>query len=467
MLWLALHFPLLPVEALTRAEAEPGAVAVELGRRLWRVNAPARAAGVQVGMAINAALALAPELRVLARREVEETRALQALAGWVTQFSPQISLLEGEGLVLEIGASLRLFGGLDALLEILAEGVPELGFSVREAVAPTPAAAWIGASLGVPLRVEDMAGLPAALASLDIDGLALSMAAEARLRGMGLQRLGQLLKLPRKGLARRIGTDAVAYLDRALGRAPDPRLPWQPPAHFEREVDLPVEVEGGAPLRFALHRLLLELSGFLRGGDAGAGRLRVRFAHREHPPTVLTLNLLTPSRDPAHLETLIATRLERITLPAPVRALSLECDDVRRYEAVAADLFGNRRGPDEAMPALIERLRARLGDECVFGLRAVPDHRPERAWRGQVEVVAGDAGGGQARRPLWLLAEPRPIEIRRLVRLAGPERLESGWWDGQPMARDYFVARRGDGRRLWIYRPRGGSAVWYLHGLFA
>jgi protein ImuB len=59
--------------------------------------------------------------------------------------------------------------------------------------------------------------------------------------------------------------------------------------------------------------------------------------------------------------------------------------------------------------------------------------------------------------------------------LAGPQRLESGWWGGGDMAlRDYFVARSSQSGLLWIYRERLSGAdpaqpsdAWYLHGLFA
>jgi protein ImuB len=58
-----------------------------------------------------------------------------------------------------------------------------------------------------------------------------------------------------------------------------------------------------------------------------------------------------------------------------------------------------------------------------------------------------------------------PLEIEE-----GPERIESGWWDGHDVARDYYVARNGQGARLWVFRNRraaGGDADWFLHGWFA
>ena len=46
------------------------------------------------------------------------------------------------------------------------------------------------------------------------------------------------------------------------------------------------------------------------------------------------------------------------------------------------------------------------------------------------------------------------------------ERIESGWWDGNDVARDYFVARNARGLRLWIYRELRGEQRWFLHGIF-
>ncbi|HEY4637759.1 MAG TPA: DNA polymerase Y family protein, partial [Burkholderiales bacterium] len=69
----------------------------------------------------------------------------------------------------------------------------------------------------------------------------------------------------------------------------------------------------------------------------------------------------------------------------------------------------------------------------------------------------------EAARPLWLLEPPRRLGEGDFVLLAGPERIESGWWDGDDVARDYFIAARG-ASLAWIYRAREG---WFLHGLFA
>jgi len=85
-------------------------------------------------------------------------------------------------------------------------------------------------------------------------------------------------------------------------------------------------------------------------------------------------------------------------------------------------------------------------------------------------MTAGAHGSSPApSRPLWLLPAPRPLggdpTAAQLRLLSGPERIETGWWDGDDIGRDYFVGRNASGEQLWLYRDRGGE--WFVHGVFA
>ena len=143
--------------------------------------------------------------------------------------------------------------------------------------------------------------------------------------------------------------------------------------------------------------------------------------------------------------------------------------------------LGGSAGRDTA-PRLVERLRARLGDEAVYGVCPVPEHRPEAAWQRVQSVPAGaprvprtaaDTATPEMPRPIWLLHEPvrlHAVDAERLRRssalLEGPERIESGWWDGKDVARDYYAVRQAGGTRLWVFQDRR-SRRWYVHGVFA
>jgi protein ImuB len=289
---------------------------------------------------------------------------------------------------------------------------------------------------------------------------------------MGLKRLGELLRLPRQGLTRRLGKETMRYLDRLLGLAPDPRPVFEPPCRFRRRLELPAEVVSREALRFAAKRLLLELGGFLSARQGGARMLLWHLLHGGEAVTRFRLGLLAVERDPMRLLELLQERLERVDLPAPVREIVLEVNDIQPLAGRPLALFDTPA--EEGDGRLLERLRARLGEKAVSGIRLMADHRPERAW---THCVPGEAGEGRpvAGRPLWLLPEPLPLEERdgwphhggRLLLDPERERIESGWWDGVAVARDYFVARTAEGERLWVYRELYGMRRWFLHGFFA
>ena len=119
----------------------------------------------------------------------------------------------------------------------------------------------------------------------------------------------------------------------------------------------------------------------------------------------------------------------------------------------------------------MERLQARLGSDAVHGLDTRPDHRPERAWVpvSPERKFFPKEEGQRGPRPLWLLDPPRRLAEGEFSLLTGPERIESGWWDGAQARRDYFIARTGESSLAWIYRERGMEAGghWFLHGFFA
>jgi protein ImuB len=183
---------------------------------------------------------------------------------------------------------------------------------------------------------------------------------------------------------------------------------------------------------------------------------------------------------------LLRERLARVELPEPVRTIRLHSGPLVEMREAPADLFALDRCRAAGTPQLVERLRARLGAAAVQGVCLVAEHRPEYAWRENGDILqfsrqAPSPTGSRRKigecphfpRPLWLLAEPRPLAGEERPRYegpleleAGPERIESGWWDGRDVKRDYYVARTAAGMRLWVFRERAPGARWFLHGMF-
>ena len=223
------------------------------------------------------------------------------------------------------------------------------------------------------------------------------------------------------------------------------------------------------------------MCGVLRARQAGIQTLDLVLCHLRGPATRVRLALLQASRTPRHLLTLLRERLERVRLPAPVVGLELRSGEFRSLVQPSTELFGDMAREARATPdrvaQLVERLRARLGEQAVFGVRLVPEHRPEAAWRAIDPVFMRPAQTelrDPVRRPLWMLAEPQALTVEhgqpchggRLDIESGPERIETGWWDGHDAARDYYVARQSRGARLWIFRERRGERRWFLQGVF-
>jgi len=485
-LWLAVHLPLLPLVALPPGAAGPWAVVVDEGstRLLIAANAAAAKLGLAPGQKLGAARALAPGLEVVERHPVLEARHLELLARWATSLTPVVSLEPPDGLLLEVQGSLRLFGGIEALMRRAAAEFDARRESFRLAAAPTPrAAVWLARAAHGTV-IESVATLAGALSRLPLtvtDWPARTLEDCTRL---GLATLGELRRLPRDGLARRFEPAVLGALDEAFGTAPTPRRRHVAAERFEERLEPVAELDSVAALEPWCGRLLDRLGEFLRVRDAGVTALAFTLVHRDQKPSCVRLGRALPAADASEWRGLLTERLGRVQLPAPVRALVLRSGVAVPTAAASGTLPGcGSAGPAAGALLLLDRLRARLGDAAVSGVCLVPEHRPEAAFRRmRPEPVAGRAPPAAgallpaAPRPLWLLGEPEPLALRRglpcragaLALESGPERIESGWWDRAPVARDYYVARTAQGVRLWIFRNRdaAGPRRWFLHGVF-
>ncbi len=474
MLWLSLLLPHLPLEVFPAEGQRPTVVYSGTAGRQWvhSGNAAAAACGIGPGMSLQAALSLRADLRIHPRDETAEAEALHGLALWAGQFTSTVSLQPPNGLLLEIEGSLRLFAGLEPLCRHVDAGLREMGYVHRHAVAPTALGAWLLARAGHAEAVRDRQALSRALRGLPLSLLELPEETLAALRGVGLRRIGDCLRLPRAALARRLGPTLTDYLDRTLGRRPDPRPRFEPPERFAARVQLPAEVENSAALLFPLRRLVIELGGFLLARGCGVQELDIAFCKGSRPVSRLPVGLVAPNREPDHLLALVRERLEQHELPAAVDEVALRAERLLPLESSPRGLFAEVRSRGD-WRRLVERLQARLGEDAVSGLDTRPEHRPEHAWR---PCRPGEASGAArfSGRPLWLLERPEPLECSdgrpcfegRLTLHEGPERIEGGWWDGEDVRRDYFVAETPQRRRLWVYRELRPPQHWFLHGVF-
>lgn len=475
--WMAIDLPHLALEALARAEPHPKRLqrpllVVESGTapRVHAANRAARRAGARPGMALGDALAVldTPEL---VEHDPDTLQAqLTMLAGVLLRFSDHVHPEpEAHRILVEVGRSRRLFGGLEALRTRARDTLNELGFHPRIGLARSPAAARLLARLRNPAIAEDPEALRRILSPVPLEALPLDGTAREGLRAVGLRRLGDLLRLSRPELARRHGPDLLDLLDRLLARRAETLPRFVPPPVLDLSLRLEHEIRATTALAFPLKRLLRQAEAQLRGLNRSLQGMTLELAHRE-TLTRLSLERGQPDIRADEWLPLWQTRLDRATLPEAVIGLRLQAPRLLDPPARGPGLLaGDPASPPPAdhLPAVLARLRARLGEQAVTRLTNRRTPRPEDAQRPWHELAAipdpaaptpGQRTCGTA---LWL-QDPEPAPPPDTPRWLG--RLEDGWWDhGHDARRDYARARDRQGRRLWLYRCLR-SGQWYRQG---
>ena len=488
-LWIGLYLPRLPLEVFCPSWSEDSCSVVLEQEGVLAVSPLAHAAGVRVGMRRGGALLMAPDAQLHERVPLREAEALHAVAMALLRYSPQVAEAEEGALLIDVGASLRLFGGIRKLCSLVNASMRALGFTAVLSCAPTARGAWLLARSGGgrSLTIESMTRRLARLPS--------SLLPPARpflnwFEGMGCFTLHELRRLPRPGLQRRCGRALLDMLDAAHGEVPEMHKWVEAPPTFSARLELFDRIEHADALLFGAQRLLQQMVGWLCARQFAVERVSLLLEHERgrvaRPPSVIEIVLAEPVWRDDHLLRLLKERLGKTELVAPVIGLCLEALQVRPMLPPTDSLFPEPGGSKEDRERLFELLVARLGEDNVLKAAPQADYRPEQAnaWVPVHDKIR--AADARARlppqslpRPAWLLPKPiallmrdhRPFYMSPLRLVSNAERIEAGWWsEGQ--TRDYFIAEGTDNAHYWVYRERLGGKEgeaeprWYLHGLF-
>ncbi|MEO7580216.1 MAG: DNA polymerase Y family protein, partial [Massilia sp.] len=303
-LWIGLYLPQLPLEVFCPNWSSDSASVVLEQERVLALSRTAGAGGVQPGMRRGGVLMLMPEARLYERSFEREADAVHAVAMALLQYTPLVAQAEESTLLLDVGASLRLFGGIGALCRRIRADLRALGFSAALGCAPTARGAWLLARRG--------AGRALRMTSLvrRLDRLPCALLPPARpfapwFDGIGCNSLGDMRRLPRPGLQRRCGRALLDMLDAAYGMAPE-LFEWlEAPTTFRAHLELFDRVEHADALLFGAHRLLLQMTGWLCARQLAVERIILQLEHERgrvaRAPTVLEIALAEPTWRDDHL----------------------------------------------------------------------------------------------------------------------------------------------------------------------
>ncbi|MDB5849853.1 MAG: hypothetical protein JWP29_3605 [Rhodoferax sp.] len=340
--------------------------------------------------------------------------------------------------------------------------------------------------------------LRATLDALPVFTLAAARPVAPTLVRLGCATLGPLRALPRGGISRRFGAGLLQALDQAYGMVPSTFAWITLPEQFRLRLEFLGRIEVAAGLMFGAHRLLLQLRAWLLARQSGVTGVVLHWEHdlqrrSEAAAGSLTIRTAEATRDTGHLARLLAENLGRTPLSAPVVAITLEAIGVEARPDATPSLLPEDQARGESLQQLVERLSARLGPHQVLRPEALADHRPQhmQTWTPATghsatarKTKAPAFPATLMHQPPWLLRQPMPLALKGdtplfqgpLKMLAGPERIEAGWWDGTAQqdadrtARDYFLAQSDNAGLVWVYRELPCSESldqgWYLHGIY-
>lgn len=467
-LWLCIQLPQLPLEALN-ADASRSVVYAQHGSRRWVVGSTQPRIGL--GEALGSVQARFPDLRVLPRDTAAEAAALQAVAFAAYGLGDRIAIVveAPRGLFdtpwlavsVDVGPSLKLFGGIDGLMARAQALLEPLPYRMRIGVAPSFEGAAVAARAGLAPIVEDSnSDWTRQLSHLPIAMLRWPVAAESVLAGSGHETLADVRRHGASTLASRLGQEFPRALQRLFGQLPDPRPWFVPPARYRRRFDLDAEIDDWQALLFPLRRLFDEFESYLRARQVTTSQLTLTLARRRSEGERFVLRTTAPTQSAAVFHRLLRERWTARGPSAAATELRLSADRFAPLAPPQAGLFDDdETSGGEAWNGLIDRLRARLGDTAIWQPGLADDHRPEHAWSPDGSLKPA---GVLPPRPFWLLRHPRPWTPR--TPLAAAERIVGGWWDDSPIERDYYRSVGAEGESLWVYRD-GLDGRWYLQGL--
>ncbi|MCE9606830.1 MAG: DNA polymerase Y family protein [Planctomycetia bacterium] len=446
---------------------------------------------------------LPADLRDRLRADVEE---FSPIIGWVAGWPAPC-------LCLEVGATSAWFGGETALIERLQAWAAERRLSCTASIADTLGTAWAIVHYGLPRNPPFVSRIVAddetakILSPLPVEALRISKPTSTLLRELGIDFIGKLLDLPRAALTERFDAELLLRLNQALGIEPELFAAVAPESQLEAALNWEYGLVDIDPLVEVWEHLLPQLLGPLAERGHGVVRLLAEIRGESCGLRRLVVGLLRPSVDSKKLVDLLRLRLESIRFVEPVVGTRLVVLESAMPAVEQQMLFAELAPPIEAQAwtTLIERLSGRLGSDAVSQVCFCADHQPERTWKAMPQFTAHslntsagpatkksktklkvDATDGISQglpRPTSLLTEPRSIRVIALAlqghpqrfrdvdtehRVAcgwGPERIETGWWRGPSIRRDYYRVATEAGTHVWLFRDLQ-TRGWFLHGWF-
>lgn len=453
------------------------------------VSPEAFARGVRARGSLTHARATCSEIRVRVLSPALEQATRQALVDLALSFSPRAALADRStwafpceaAVLLDASGLTRLYESERHFASALGARAEAVGLPGFVAVASSRGIAHIAArrcaSIDPSRREHGVCVLPPGnesrfLAPLPVDLLDPNDRLGQQLTRFGIHSVRDLLRLPRRALASRLGPEVLQLAARARGEESEPPLPAPLDTRLLEAIDLDYPADRAEPLLFVLRGLLSRLVERLALRHLACGPLELQLALAGGGRDVRRIGVAAPTRDVRVLLRLVSLSLETSPPEAPVETVSLATlGQPRRSDQL--DLF-RPRGPD---PNALDRTLSELESLCGAGRVGTPkvadEHRPDAFGLEPFRPPRPASGHPSAdrREPydetlvVRALRPPVPAEVHvsrgvpislrsavasgDVVQASGPWRTTGRWWsDMGRYALDHFDVQVSDGTVL-------------------
>ena len=498
-LWLAIRFSDLPLSALKLEDSLTKPIVVIEKKRVIFANSLAEKSGAQLDMDITTAQLLSG-CEVVERDETKEQSALHQLSEQLYQFSPYIdrhcsSGAVESGLLLEISSCLKLFGGLKKLTNTIAEFLVKTPYGFDYGLAHSAKAAWYLSfatheisgdetkSLFIKrlntLPIELFFDYPKAVEALTKTGFKTFGDLATQIEGKSISSFKKRLGQSFTNMLCEIYDIDQNFLQSSLFEKP--RDIYRPDEWFEEEIQCEYPVSIVDQLKPAIENLLQQLSDYLHKRQQQCQYIEWCISDIYRKKEFIRVNSDLPQSHWQLLYDLTLIQLDNKELPFEVETVRLLCSHTMPLQhcSQVLDFEQNKRKKRSVQDfaVTIAKLKARLGDSAVYKLGYRDSRVPELT---NVMITLAEKCNQElpeihlnALRPTWLLSKPEMIEERSnrlywhgyISTLVGPERVIGNWWE-EPIARDYYLAKRHDNLPIWIFFNLYDKQ-WYVHGVFA
>lgn len=514
MIWLAMHFPLLPLESLSTKNLHTKTInpqktsdckVVIENNLVFCASAVALQQGIKTGDKISHALALCSEVVLLKRQIAQEQLQLNSLTLILYQFSPAISIQAENLIVMEISRSLKLFGGFKHFLHTLKTQLNLQALTYQLGVGHSPKSAhllcfkppkkallldwmtdWITQGNDyfiqqINQQVNQLAINLMPLAEKDIENM----------MSIGLKKIGDISQLPLAAIRKRFGGQVYSYLVKLWGKAADPVIYFVPAESFYQEITFMDVIYYRQALLFPIKRLLNNFCCFLRARQKICQQFYWQIHDSEKNYYPLTIVINHQQIDENIYFQLTELQLQKYQLKAPVESISLKAEKFSDFIACNPVLFFNSEA-FKATTYFIDKIKARLGLQTCYQFKL--NHQPlaeiafeksyiiEQPYAIEKANVLKKTNASPnsltlpARQPnntsdtfitpLWLFNHQQKLSgFEQLSIISSAEKIATHWWQ-KKTARIYFLAESSQGIIYWVFYDEL-SDQWFVQGIYS